>query len=224
VVPIDLGIVSAYVLQGDRSVLVDTGYPGSHVRILKKLSNENIHPGSISLILITHGHVDHFGSALEVKGQTEAPIAIHRLDTDPLRKGLNPLLRPTGMAGQIVLPFVARGSTREFRPFEPDILIGGEMSLEPFGVKARVISTPGHTPGSVSIILSGGETVIGDLMMGGIIRKRRPNYPLFADDIDQVRRSIQLIMEFSQGRIFSSHGGPFEPETIFHRFPWIHRR
>lgn len=217
VIPIPLGNVNVYLLRGTRSIIVDTGYPGKAAAILEKLSENGIDPKEISLILLTHGHIDHYGSAVELKERTDAPVAIHCLDAEFLRKGLNPPLQPTGILGRLLLLFLALKGAAKVPPFEPDILIEGEMNLEAFSVDGKVIPTPGHTPGSVSITLSGGEVVVGDLLMGGI-RKSQPNYPLFADDIAQVRESIKLIMQLSPTRIYSGHGGPFDPEAILRKF------
>jgi glyoxylase-like metal-dependent hydrolase (beta-lactamase superfamily II) len=102
--------------------------------------------------------------------------------------------------------------------FEPDILIEGEMDLKKFGVDGKIIHTPGHTPGSASVILPGGEVIIGDLIMRGMLRWWQPNYPLFADNMAQLDESIQLILRSKPTKIFSGHGGPFNPKAVQRRF------
>ena len=82
VIQISLGWANAFVIRGKRPVLVDTGYPGSAPAIIDKLTQNGVDPGWLSLILITHGHADHFGSAAELKKQTGAPIAVHKLDAE----------------------------------------------------------------------------------------------------------------------------------------------
>jgi hydroxyacylglutathione hydrolase len=224
VIPIAItpfGFINAYLLQGARSVLVDTGYPGSDEVILEQLSGHGVDPGEVSLILITHGHTDHFGGAFELKERTGAPVAVHRLDAESLRSGGNPPLHPVGTVGRLFRSLLAERGAHEARPFEPDILIEGQMSLEEFGVEGQVIPTPGHTPGSISVMLPGGDVIVGDLIMGGMIHRRQPNLPLFADDIEQVKESIKSVMRLSPKRIFPTHGGPFDQETVLRRFSWI---
>lgn len=218
VIKIHLGIVNAYLIQGARSILVDTGYPKDAPVILKKLSEHGVDTKEISLILITHGHMDHFGSTVELKKHIDAPVAIHSLDAESARKGFNSSIHPTGMTGRLLSPFLAKKGMAKFKPFEPDILIKDTMNLEKYGVKGKVISTPGHTPGSISIVLSSGKIIVGDLIMGGIIRKSHPSYPPFADDIAQIRKNIEQVMHLSPTQIFSGHGGPFDPESILLRF------
>ena len=103
-------------------------------------------------------------------------------------------------------------------PVKPDILIDEDMDLSKFGVDGKVIHTPGHTPGSVSVILPNGEFIVGDLVMQGMLRFWQPNYPLFADNMFQLKESIKLILRKNPAKIFCTHGGPFSPKTVLRRF------
>jgi glyoxylase-like metal-dependent hydrolase (beta-lactamase superfamily II) len=218
VIQIPLGRVNAFVIRGKRPVIVDTGYPGSAPAILDRLTENGIDPKSVSLILITHGHADHFGSAADLKERTGAKVAIHRLDAEAARKGQDPPLSPTGAIGRLFMSLLTRRGPAKAPSFEPDILIEDEMYLKKFGVDGKIIHTPGHTPGSVSIALPGGEVIAGDLIMRGMLRWWQPNYPLFADDMAQLDESIQLILRSKPTKIFSGHGGPFNTTSVLHRF------
>jgi len=103
-------------------------------------------------------------------------------------------------------------------PVKPDILIDEDMDLSKFGVDGKVIHTPGHTAGSVSVILPNGEFIVGDLVMRGMLRFWQPNYPLFADNMFQLKESIKLILRKKPTKIYCTHGGPFEPEAVLRRF------
>ncbi|MBM3141525.1 MAG: MBL fold metallo-hydrolase [Chloroflexi bacterium] len=218
VIQIPLGRANAFVIWGKRPVIVDTGYPGSAPAILDKLTENGIDPKSVSLILITHGHTDHFGSAANLKERTGAKVAIHKLDAEAARKGQDPPLNPTGAIGRLFISLLTRRGPAKAPSFEPDILIDGEMDLKKFGIDGKIIHTPGHTPGSVSVISSGGEVIVGDLIMRGIFRWWQPNYPLFADNMAQLNESIQLILRRKPSKIFSGHSGPFNPKTVLRRF------
>ena len=218
-IPLDpLEIVNAHVVRGERAVLVDTGWPGSEPVLLKRLAETGVRPEDLSLILLTHGHVDHFGAAGGLRQSLGVPVAIHRLDADSPRRGGNPPFHATGWAGRILAPFLHDRGTHRLKPFEPDVLIDGEMRLDDFGVAASAIPTPGHTPGCVSLLTDGGEAVVGDLIMGGLIRRWRPGYPIYADDLDRLRQSVRLLLERSPRIIHCAHGGPFTPERVARRF------
>jgi hydroxyacylglutathione hydrolase len=218
VIQISLGWANAFVIRGKRPVLVDTGYPGSAPAIIDKLTQNGVDPGWLSLILITHGHSDHFGSAAEIKKQTGAPIAVHKLDAEALIKGQDPSLKPTGFIGRMFLPLLERRGPATAPPLKPDIIIEGELDLSKFGVDGKVIHTPGHTPGSLSVILPNGEFIVGDLIMRGMLRFWQPNYPLFADDMSQLNKSIKLILRKKPTKIYCTHGGIFTAEDVQRRF------
>lgn len=99
IIPITLGYVSAFLIKGEKSVLIDTGRPGDARRIMDKISSTGIDPKNLSLILLTHCHHDHCGSVSELKKLTGAKVAIHRLNADGLVYGTNEEIRPHGLRG-----------------------------------------------------------------------------------------------------------------------------
>ncbi|ATW27036.1 hypothetical protein DCMF_21765 [Candidatus Formimonas warabiya] len=215
VTPISLGQVSVFVLKGTKLILIDTGFSGTEDLLCQKMIQKGLDPKDLALIVLTHGHDDHFGGAGGLKERTGAPVAIHSCDADHLRKGINGKLQPTRRLGRLLTALENREPLG--MGLEPDILLDEEFSLAAYGVPGKVIATPGHTPGSVSVILESREVIVGDLMMG-FFPKTRPELPLFADDVAQVEESIRRIMHDEPRKIFASHGGPFEPEAVRERF------
>jgi hydroxyacylglutathione hydrolase len=227
---ISLKFVNAFLIKGDRSILVDTGWPGDAERILKVLSSQNVDPTEISLILLTHGHSDHYGSVAPLQKATDAPVAIHRADAQALRCGTRavyPCGRPIGMLGSLVdlyckreralSPIVEAVMREQSRAgIHPDILIEHEMSLEHFGVSGTIISTPGHTPGSISVLLESREAVVGDLICGGVIRHNVPY--LFYGDTAQMKKSLRVVMGYTPRTLFAGHFGPFDSDAVVKRY------
>jgi glyoxylase-like metal-dependent hydrolase (beta-lactamase superfamily II) len=213
VVPIRLGFVKAFLLLGQRAVLVDTGPPGSAPRILRALEGQGVRPEDLALILITHGHTDHFGSAAALKAHSGAPVAVGRADAEALRKGRNPLGTPRSpLWGLVQRLGVGVGNTAP--PCSPDILLEGTVDLRPYGVEGQVIPTPGHTPGAISILLVDGQALVGDLVMGGLWGRGRPGLPLLWDDLEALRESLRHLLERQPTWIHTSHGGPFTLEEV----------
>lgn len=212
VIPIPLGFTTSFLLTGSRFVLVDSGNPGSAAKILKQLSSRGIQPEQVSLIVVTHGHQDHTGDLQIMKEKTGAPVAAQQDEVEALRRGATLHLKPTGLSGRLFKLFVRE--KEKGQSIEPDILINKELDLKPYGVKGKIISTPGHTPGSLSVILAGGDAVIGDLLMGGILLRHKPRYPYFAHDPKRLERSIKMILKLKPARLYTAHGGPLKPEDV----------
>ena len=95
---------------------------------------------------------------------------------------------------------------------ETDVDIGiteKGFSLSAYGIPGRVISTPGHTEGSVSVLLESGEAFVGDLAMNKVPLRFTPGLPIFAEDIHRVKASWKKLMKMGAETIYPGHGKPF---------------
>ncbi len=218
IIQIDTGkFINAFLIRGDPGyVLVDTGNPGKADRILERLAKHGVAPDAVRLILITHGHIDHFGSAAELRERTGAPVAIHALDADAVRQGIHQpdSLQPTG---RLIALLMRISALRNFAvpdrapAFEPDIVFEGEWRLDEYGIAGRVLPTPGHTPGSVSVLLDSGEAIVNDMVIGDFSRLlRRPGPPIVAWDLERNWESVRRFLDLSPRIIYVGHVGPFE--------------
>lgn len=61
IVAIPLSVSNAYLIRGDRPVLVDAGSPGDEGRLVAALHQHGVNPVDLSLVVLTHGHTDHTG-------------------------------------------------------------------------------------------------------------------------------------------------------------------
>lgn len=218
VVQIRLGLSNAFLLRGERAVVVDTGRPKDAKPLADALRRHGVDVAELALVLHTHAHWDHCGGTRQLKEWTQAPAAVHRGDADRMRRGENGPLRGTGPVGTVLSPFL----NHRFPALEPDLLLDDETDLAPFGVAARVLATPGHTAGSVSVLTAAGEAIVGDLMMGGYlggnVLRGRPTYHYFADDLELLRASIRQLLDRGPTTLYTGHGGPVTADAARRRF------
>jgi glyoxylase-like metal-dependent hydrolase (beta-lactamase superfamily II) len=218
IIPIPLGISNAFLIKGDRAVLVDTGRPRDVGALLRALWRARVNPAELALILHTHAHWDHCGGTRGLKQATGVPAAVHHAEAERMRRGSNGVLRPTGAIGALLRPLL----DRPFPGVEPDLLLGDETDLHPFGVEARALLTPGHTAGSVSVITQDREAIVGDLLMGGYVGGKfirgRPTLHYFAEDLPLLRASVRKLLDQGIATVFVGHGGPLRADAIRERF------
>ncbi|MFA5559008.1 MAG: MBL fold metallo-hydrolase, partial [Methanofastidiosum sp.] len=156
---IKVGATNCYFLKSNSSnVLIDTGYKGKTQIILDFLENNEIPFKNIGLIVLTHAHYDHIGNASELKKITEAKILLHKDDMSLLDLGITDSMstKPLNIWGKILLSKIASIDT-SFNHLKPDIIIDSDFDLRDYGINGRIIHTPGHSNGSISVILGSGE-------------------------------------------------------------------
>ncbi|NPD88416.1 MAG: MBL fold metallo-hydrolase [Asgard group archaeon] len=171
---------------------------------------QKLKPKDIKLIIITHGHQDHVGSLRAIKNRTKAQILIHAHDGLLLNAGISPKVYPTIW---ILKKFYNPDKELKITPVKSDIIITDEYSLEEFGINGKVIHTPGHTKGSITVIVDSKYAFVGDLAMK--IPPLSFSYePIIAENLKQVYSSWQKIIDYGVEEIYPSHGKIFNIKLL----------
>jgi glyoxylase-like metal-dependent hydrolase (beta-lactamase superfamily II) len=213
--PLRLRYSNAYLVVGARPILVDTGSRGDAARIVAGCAAAGVSIRDLALILHTHVHSDHFGNTADLATEARCPVAYHPGDRPLAVRGNNGPLRGVGLRGRILARLLHH---RPFRTRAVDVDAEDGMRLDEFGVAASVLHTPGHTPGSISVVLDSGDAIIGDVIMGGYaggaIRPTKPNFHYFADDLPLAMTSLDRILARVSGRLYVGHGGPLQHRAV----------
>jgi glyoxylase-like metal-dependent hydrolase (beta-lactamase superfamily II) len=213
-------MVNAHLIRSDQGcILVDAGLPGSEKKIQRALRSVGLSFKDVKLIVITHAHVDHAGSAASIRELSGAPIVAHAGDAKQYSGEAPMTFRPTGWFGRV---FLKTGLVQEpYTGFTPDILLSGadSIDLEKYGFQGHVRPTPGHTPGSISVELPTQDALVGDLLasgilLGGIAMKGRAERPPFEDDPILVAKQLQRMVDSGMTQFYMGHGGPLPANEV----------
>ncbi|MEW6680205.1 MAG: MBL fold metallo-hydrolase [bacterium] len=147
------------------------------------------HKLSLKYIINTHCHIDHIMGDDEIRKETKAELLVHLKDKEAL---FNPLLNLSGFFGSSMK---FKEATRTIK--ENDIITVGEISL-------KVIETPGHTPGSISLLFDDAIFCGDTIFSQGIGRTDFPG-----GDHKILINSIKKLLNFPDNTtLYPGHGNP----------------
>ncbi len=177
--PLEANCYIAY--SGKDSIVIDPGDEANSILSFVREKGLRVHA-----IVLTHGHFDHFLAAGKLQEALGAPVYIGREDL--------PMLTDPGWMAEYIPPGYV--PPRDVRPLADGDTVGGGL----LGVK--VMSTPGHSPGSVCLYAPG-VLFSGDLLFsGGIGRTDLPG-----GDPSAIKESLAKVVQLPDGTlVYPGHG------------------
>ncbi|MFL5734289.1 MAG: MBL fold metallo-hydrolase [Chloroflexia bacterium] len=168
-------------------LLVDAGWPGRLGEMRHACERMGVRLESIPYQLVTHFHPDHAGLAQDLK-----------------QLGVRLIVLDTQLAG---IPLLSRYVKPQDHYTEIDPLGNTELSvpesrafLQTIGIQGEILSTPGHSDDSVTLVLDEGIAFTGDLTPPAFV----PD-----DPSDLAYQSWQLIRSKGAHTVYPGHGPPW---------------
>jgi len=201
----------------DDLFLIDAGTPRHAHAILGKIHEIGRAPADIRLAIVTHGHADHFGGLAHVQEVAGGfPVIAHPAHVSAVSTGavlvspgLNPFSKIYELLAVRYLSAVGLRGVREVLP-APD-----DMTLDEFGLAGRIVHTPGHSTGDITLLLDDGSAFVGDTIQGRRIpRLTPPELPNMALDVAALLGSWTDLLERGATRFFPAHGSTVTAEEI----------
>jgi glyoxylase-like metal-dependent hydrolase (beta-lactamase superfamily II) len=181
-------------------VLIDCGM---NLEMIKKISKLNLNPMEIKHCIITHFHIDHIGACYDLKQYNKkVKFYAHELDAEAIEeKGHD---RKTAAIWYGV----------NYNPVKLEKKLKGDLETLKFGAfEFQCIHTPGHTPGSISILIETEDNkklLFGQDLHGPII----PGVSNFED----YQNSLRKLLDLNADILCEGHFGIFQPASEVQRY------
>ena len=189
-------------INGKELTVIDTGTSGNAQKTVQYIQKLGYQPTDVKTIILTHFHMDHMGSAKELKDLTNAKVAVHTEDADYV-SGKKPLPKPKNILFRAVSSFVKP------TPVQVDVILKEGDKI----AGLVVIHSAGHTPGSIMLldeerkVLFAGDTLRYD-------GKKVSGAPeQFSTDPNQVRESIAKASALNFDVMLPGHGEILKPNA-----------
>ncbi|MDP6451919.1 MAG: MBL fold metallo-hydrolase [SAR202 cluster bacterium] len=187
-----VGFCSSILIEGEKRILVDVGHAGRRTVLLEALQARGLTPQDIDITVMSHAHWDH---SQNFDLFTHAPMLLHRLERKYAHHPhINDWATPAWTGAMI--------------EHQPDIQeVDDGYQIEP-GVS--VIHTPGHSPGSISVLVETDDGVCaltGDVLHYSNVALTRRN-PLVFWNEKEATKSIDRIVETAD-LIYPGHDRTF---------------
>lgn len=189
----------------DGLTLIDAGLPGSHRKILRYMAGLGYAPKGLRRVIITHADFDHVGGLAALEAATGARIFASAVEAQAMAEGhASRPLKPRRRLTKLL--FDALAGLFKPAPVHADEYLSDGVTLPVLG-GLRVVGTPGHTPGHISLfapslaILFCGDSIVSEET--GLRGSRGANNWDQAKSDESVRKQAAL-----GARILCSGHGP----------------
>jgi len=222
-IPLVRDLVNGFILRDDdgQVTLIDMGLSSSGPRVMAALGAIGAGPSDVTRLLLTHAHPDHAGGAAHVGRETGRGFTIHHDDAAYAAEGSAPPRDHTFLLGRLFDRFSRPG--RDFEPVTVEHeMVDGEVL--PIAGGLRVVHTPGHSPGHVSLLHEESRTLItGDAIFN--VLGLRWSVRSFCTDFRMSQQTAHRLGELDYDLAAFTHGAELRnrPREAIRSFLLKHR-
>lgn len=212
------GRSNSYLLLSDNvAVLVDTGKESSYQKLVKNIEGLDFTQKSQRVLVLSHSHFDHCQNACELACSFGFKIFVGSAEDSCVRQGYTPLPQGTGFFTRFLVSVGNRylSSGFGYKPFAPDFLVNDEVVLFESNPSIRLLTTPGHSPGSISIVVDDEIALVGDTLFGVF-----PNtvFPPYTDDPLLLVNSWTKLLHTNCKIFLPGHGRPISRSLLLSEY------
>jgi hydroxyacylglutathione hydrolase len=200
---------------GKNNIMIDTSTSQNRQKLEQSIQNSGIK--NIDILILTHTHFDHAANAAYIKGKYKALVIVHKTESGYLKSGTNPIPKGTVLATRILVNLFAKRflSHLKYEPCKPDILVDNFLDLKDFGFNSYIMHTPGHSCGSMSIVIEDEIAFVGDTMFGVF---GNSVFPPYASDTKQMIESWGKFLATGCYVFLPSHGSQRSREQLLRNY------
>lgn len=205
------GRSNVYLLsRGPTNILVDTGRKARRSELAERL--RALGATWLDALVLTHTHFDHAENAAFIKEAFGPRVIVHDAEERLLGAGVSPLPQGTLLPTRLLVRLAPRlGRSFAYEPCQPDIRVGDRFDLSSFGLDAYILHTPGHSRGSLSLVVESELALVGDAMFGVLPGSV---FPPFADDVEEMVSSWKTLLDTGSRLFLPGHGSPDTRELL----------
>jgi len=195
-------------------ILIDTGRTNSWKELTNKL-DDILDENKLSCLILTHTHFDHVENAAKIKKKYGSTIITHKSEADYIKHGNSPLPKGTNLATGFMVNVIGKKLQYKYENVNSDIVVDEKYNLHYFGFNACIIHTPGHSKGSMSIIIDNEIAIVGDAMFGVF---GNSVYPPFADDPKIMIESWDKLINTNCNLFLPGHGKEISQKLLKNQY------
>lgn len=190
---------------GEKHLLFDASMKFEREVLLRRIKKLGIR--RVDLLVFSHTHFDHVGNAAFFRHELTPRVVVHQAEAGFLKQGDTPLPGGTNAFTRKMIRLHDKHQVPDFsyEPCQPDIEVADSLDLTEYGFPAHLLHTPGHSAGSMSLIIADQIALVGDAMMGQLPWRI---FPVFADDEKAVVQSWKLLLKTDCRWFLPAHGAP----------------